>query len=159
MSTPKWNFFKNWSFWKADNPWEYLESSELYALQVHSFFVVVEKFRIKFHLFAIETVSYEMNYILYLLFQRHLTTGSRARSTSRTTGVRYPTSYHVVCCKRMISTINDGYNNPSLYIFLWCDRSLFSIPKYIQRTRRSLDVEVFWCLFQGVYPHSGVDVL
>lgn len=55
----------------------------------------------------------------YLLFQRHMTTGSRRPLVTICgggTGIRQSTRYHVVCCNRIISKINDGNNNPSLYI-------------------------------------------
>lgn len=90
-----------------------------------------------------------------LLFQRHLTTGSRARFNCRTTGIRYPTSYHVVCCNRMISKINDGYNNPScIYIPNGEQGDLKHPPlsKHILEDTATRKRWGMWCLFQGVYP-------
>lgn len=70
----------------------------------------------------------------YLLIQRHMTTGSRTRTTMWIAGIRYSTRYHVVCCKRIISTINGGNINPSLIhsqIYINCFRMVYRIDMVV----------------------------
>lgn len=74
-------------------------------------------------------------YQKYLLFQRHMTTGSWIYTTI---SLRHPTRYHVEFCKRMISKINGDNNNPSLHnIYIWSGpeepskADMFPIPRWM----------------------------